>query len=273
MKLYNEKQIGAILKRAAEMSQDESGPNAAGLSIEELQRVGAEAGLDPDLILRAAAEMQQTGPKRERNFFGGPVSYSNDFVLDGEIDASTWEEMISSIRGSFKDPGQVATRENVFEWTSQSETEKAQVTALVKDGKTRITVFWTEPVMAIPLFVPSIIGTIISLPIAFEALELGGAAGLALILSTFLTLFALGRYALGRLIDKQVTKLQQLETTLDLIASKKALRKAREQQKAASTEQAQLTETSEAEVSGPVLDLEEPAADPESTPNRGRERA
>jgi hypothetical protein len=228
MKLYNENEIGAILRRAAEMSLDESGPNAAGLSIEELQQVGLEAGLDPDLILRAAAEMQQRGPKRPKNFFGGPLSYSNDFVLDGEIDAAIWEEMISSIRGSFKDPGVVSTRESVFEWTSQSETEKAQVTALIKEGKTKFTVFWTEPIMAIPMFAITLVGTLISLPIAFEALELSGPLGLAFIMTVFSSLFFLSRLLVSRLMDDQVSKLQQLETTLDLIASKKALRTSRE---------------------------------------------
>lgn len=266
MKLYNEKEIGSILKRAAELSQDESGPNAAGLSIEELQQVGSEAGLDPDMILRAAAEMQQTGPRRAKNFFGGPLSYSNDFVLDGEIDAATWEEMISSIRGSFKDPGQVSTRENVFEWTSQSETEKAQVTALIMDGKTKFTVFWTEPIIAIPLYVITLIGTIISLPIAFEGLELSGPVAFAFIMSVVLTLFSVSRFLVGRVMDKQVNKLQQLETTLDLIASKKALRAARQKAPAAlesssaaesiQLETAQTSSPSEARLS--LDDMDEP---------------
>lgn len=276
MKLYNEKEIGAILKRAAEMSQDESGPNAAGLSIEELQQVGSEAGLDPDLILRAAAEMQQSSPKRQKNFFGGPVSYSNDFVLDGEIDAATWEEMISSIRGSFKDPGVVSTRENVYEWTSQSETEKAQVTALIKDGKTKMTMFWTEPVMAIPLFVPSLIGTIISLPIAFEALELSGPVGLAFIMSVFMTLFMLGRFGLGRLVDKQVNKMKQLETSLDLIASKRALRQARKQSATSNTAQAAeaLAPASSQDLTDePLISLEEESPDQEPAIRRDRDKA
>ncbi|MDA0379308.1 MAG: hypothetical protein O2899_07430 [Bacteroidetes bacterium] len=259
MKLYNEKEIGAILKRAAEMSLSESGPNAAGLSIEELQQVGSEAGLDPDLILRAAAEMQQTRPERRRNFFGGPVSYANDFVLDGEIDAATWEEMISAIRSTFKDPGVVSTRPNVFEWTSQSETEKAQVTALVSNGKTKMTLFWSEPVVAIPFFIQTIIGTIISMPIVFESLDMTGFPAAAIILSVFSTLFLLARFAVGRVTDREINKLRQLETSLDLIASKKALRSARKQ--AASLEAA-----------APLLDLDEPTADAEGAMQRSRTR-
>lgn len=259
MKLYNEKEIGAILKRAAEMSQDQSGPNAAGLSIEELQQVGAEAGLDPDLILRAAAEMQQGNTRRQRRGLVGPTNYSNDFVLEGEIDASTWEEMLAAIRNTFKDPGVVSTRENVFEWTSQSETEKAQVTALNAGGKTKITLFWSEPVLVLPLVIPTLIGTIISLPITIEGLELTGLAAVAVVLSTFLTLLTLGGLVVNRITDREVAKLKQLETSLDLIASKKALRAVRKQ--AASLEAA-----------APLLDLDEPTADTEAVREHIRKR-
>ena len=53
-------------------------------------------------------------------------------------DEPTMEEILASIRGTFKDPGVVTTRENIFEWTSQSETDKAQVTAHVMNGRTTI---------------------------------------------------------------------------------------------------------------------------------------
>ena len=72
MKLYNEKEIGAILKRAAELSQDESGTNAAGLSIEELQQVGSEAGLDPDMATPHAAAITLLGPINNGGSVTGP---------------------------------------------------------------------------------------------------------------------------------------------------------------------------------------------------------
>ena len=220
MKLYNEKEIGAILKRAAEMSHDSPDSTAAGLSIEELQQVGSEAGLNPDLIMKAAAEIHSAKPIREKNFFGGPVQYSNEIMLDGEIDSALWEELLASIRGTFKDPGVVSTRENIFEWTSTSETEKGQVTAHVQNGRTKVTLFWHEPVAAIPFFVIPLIGTIISLPIVFEALDMSGFPGAAVIMSVAFTLFMVSRWGLGRYTDSFVEKLRRMETSFELIASK-----------------------------------------------------
>jgi hypothetical protein len=224
MKLYSEKEIGAILKRAAELSMSEAGSNAGGLSLEELQQIGREAGIDPDLILKAASELQNYAPPRERNVIGGPIRYANDFVLEGEIDGATWEEMIAAIRNSFKDPGVVSTRENVFEWTSQGETEKAQVTALISSGRTKISLFWAEPVLAVPLFIPTLVGTIISLPITFESLGWTGLPAAALIVSVFMTLFSLSRFAVSRMTDNQVARIRQLEAGLSMIASKRAHR-------------------------------------------------
>jgi len=220
MKLYNEKEIGAILKRAAELSHDSPDSSASGLSIEELQQVGTEAGLHPDLILKAAAELHSSKPEREKNIFGGPVQYQNELMLDGEIDSALWEEMLASIRGTFKDPGVVSTRENIFEWTSQSETEKGQVTAHVQNGRTKITLFWHEPVAAIPFFVIPLIGTIISMPIVFEALNMSGFPGAAVILSVALTLMTISRWGLSRYTDSFVEKLRRMETSFELIASK-----------------------------------------------------
>ena len=221
MKLYSEKEIGAILKRAAELSLEQPGTNASGLSIEELQHIGQEAGLDPDLILRAAADLQRDRPDQEPNMFGGPVSYANEFVLEGEIDHATWEEMIAGIRGTFKEPGVVSTRENVFEWTSRGETEKAQVTARVAAGRTTISLFWAEPLMGFLPFIPTLIGTIISLPITFESLGWTGLPAAALILSMFLSLFTASRFAVSRLMDKKISTLRQLETQLEMMVSRK----------------------------------------------------
>lgn len=222
MKLYSEKEIGTILKRAAELSMSEAASNAGGLSLEELQQIGREAGLDPDLILKAASELERHTPPREKNLFGGPIRYANDFILEGEIDGATWEEMIAAIRNSFKDPGVVSIRENVFEWTSQGETEKAQVTALLSPGKTKISLFWAEPVLAVPLFIPTLIGTIISLPVTFESLGWTGLPAAALIVSVFMTLFSLSRFAVSRIMDKEVARIRQLEARLEMIASNRA---------------------------------------------------
>ncbi len=228
MKLYDEKEIGSILKRAAELSHNDAGSDSLGLSLEELQQLGKEAGINPDFILKAATEIGAQKSRSEgKNFYGGPVSYSSELVLEGEITASDWEEMLVKVRDCFKDPGIVSTRENTFEWTIQSREQKAQVTARLENGKTKIHLFWAAPVAPVPFFIPTLVGTLISIPIIFEALNLSGFPGALAIMSTMATLFSLGRWGVSSYADRFSSKLDRLMTVLELIAVRGSEKKLR----------------------------------------------
>ena len=274
MKLYNETEIGTILKRAAEMSHADVNSSGMGLSVEELQQLGAEAGLNPEFIIRAAAELHADKPKRIKNIFGGPVSYEREMVLDGEISASEWEEFLASIRSTFKDPGVVTTRENIFEWTVKSSGGSAQVTARTVDNTTRVNVFWNEPATAIPFMVPTIIGTIISLPITFEALDMSGIPGASVIVGTALTLFTLGRWGISHYTDRFSEKLDRMMTSFELIASKGELARNRDRDRERGRDQRTL-ETQETSAVHPLIDVEEALSEEENDTvrMRGRDKA
>ncbi len=221
MKLYNEKEIGSILKRAAELSHDDADTGSLGLSLEELKQLGKEAGINPDFILKAASEVgTRKLQTKEKNFFGGPVSYSSEMVLPREIDSRDWEEMLSKIRLSFKDPGIVTTRENIFEWTIQNMAAKAQVTARSENDQTRVQLFWAEPGAAVPFMIPTLIGTIISLPIIFEALNLSGFPGAMAVMATMSTLFFLGKFGVASYTARRSDKLDRLMTELELLVAR-----------------------------------------------------
>ncbi len=55
MKVYNEKEIGSILTRATKLSQDDASRDSMGLSLEELEQLGREAGIPPDLIRKSGS--------------------------------------------------------------------------------------------------------------------------------------------------------------------------------------------------------------------------
>ena len=264
MKLFNETEIGFILKRAAELSHDDSDTASMGLSVEELQQLGTEAGLNPDFILQAAAELQtsrQTPGKK--NFIGGPLSYNREIVLDGEIYSTDWEEMITPIRNTFKDPGVVSTRKNTFEWTVKSDVGSAQVTARLVNGQTRISVFWNNPSVAVLFMTPVFLSLVVSLPIVLGALEMTGFPAAAAIIGAVSTVFLLGRFGLGRYIDRFKEKIDQMIASFELISSRGELSRARESR-------VSLPE----EPSTSRIELEGPDAEGESEPTiRNRDRA
>ncbi len=222
MKLYDREEIGAILKKAAENSSVDDLDAPMGLSIDELRQLASDAGIDPEQIPRAVAEIEAESRKSERTFWGGPFSFNSQVSVEGEIAVGRWEEMLISIREFFQSKGEVTTRESVFEWSSPwGTTNSAHVTALKDHGKTKISVSWNGPLTAVPFYIPLPFVAIASLIVASEFLELAAVPGVAFtLLATGLT-FLVGRWALRRHLDAGFEKLQQLVAGLELIASRK----------------------------------------------------
>ncbi len=222
MKLYNEKEIGAILKKAAENSSEDKSDTSMGLSVVELQQLAADAGIDPDQIVKAISEIEFGSGDGEGSFWGGPFSFNNQVVVNGEITAGEWEEMLVSIRRCFGAVGEVSSRESVLEWKSPwSSSNTGQVTALKENGKTKISVFWNGPLTALPFYIPVPLAVIASLPVAVEFLELSAVPGVSLVLLAGLLAFVGGRWALRRHVAKIFGKFKKMMSEFEVIGSRK----------------------------------------------------
>ncbi len=222
MKLYNRKEVAEILKKAVDNSLTDDTDSPNGLSIDELQHIASETGIDPEQITRAAAEIDVKAGTYEPTFWGGPFSFNSRVSAEGEITDAQWEEMLISIREFFQSKGEVTARESVYEWSSPwGTTNSAQVTALKDDGNTKISVSWNGPLTAIPFYIPVPLAAIGSVLFASEFLEFGSVPGMAFaILATGLTFLA-GRWALRRHLNKGFKKLRKMVAELNVIANLK----------------------------------------------------
>ncbi len=224
MKLYNRKEVSAILKKATQNSSTIDPDNEIGLSIVELRQLALDVGMDPNQIEKAAFEIETDSKRIKSNFWGGPFSYSNQVQVDGEITVVQWEEMLISIRGFFQSKGNVTTRDSVLEWSSPwGTTNSAHVTALKDNGKTKISVAWNGPLTALPFYVPVPLVAIASLFFASDFLGLTAVPGVGFtLLATGIT-FLVGRWSLRRHLDKGFKRLQELVTGLEIITNKKSV--------------------------------------------------
>ncbi len=221
MKLYDRKEIGAILKKAAENSSVDGTDTPMGLSLDELQVLASDVGIDPSQITRAVADIDLDSKRSERTFLGGPFSFNSQVVVEGEITVGQWEEMLISIREFFQSQGQVTSRESVWEWTSPwGTTNSAQVTVLRDNGRTRINVGWNGPLTAVPFYLPVPLVAIASLFFASEFLELTAVPGLAFVLLATVLTFLTGRWLLRKHLDKGFGKIGQMIAGLELIAGR-----------------------------------------------------
>jgi hypothetical protein len=250
MKLYNEEEIGAILKKATEPSGADGVASTVGLTIDELRQLGADAGIDPDRITRAVSEIAVGSDSTEWTLLGGPFSFNKSIVLDREITAGQWEDMLASIRACFKAKGDVSVRESAFEWSSPWDSANSgQVTATRDQGKTKVNVGWNGPLTAFLFYLPVIPVAILSVFIASDIPALTEVTGLSLVALMSVGTFAAGRWALGRYMDKLFGKFRGLMAGFEGVPARSAASTGTAAPQADSLQ-------SEADSRGPLLDLE-----------------
>lgn len=68
-RVYTEKEVAHLIRRAVEMDSkrpsEHSGDRSKGLTISDLEKIAADSGIDPELMLRAADELDQAGDMDE----------------------------------------------------------------------------------------------------------------------------------------------------------------------------------------------------------------
>lgn len=140
---YGEKEVGTILKRAAELQRKEpvAPAESAGVSLTELQEIAAEAGIDPKYIRQAATELEADPGRGEfAPIFGAPLTLRFQRVLDGELPTERFEDLIPDIQSAAEAHGQVSAVGRTLTWQSGTGTDQRtlQVIVSARDGRTRI---------------------------------------------------------------------------------------------------------------------------------------
>lgn len=141
---YSDKEVGLILKRAAELQSTGPEETAAGsgLSLHELEEIAGEAGIDPRNLRRAAAELE-SGAYREGAWewlTGGPVAIRLERTIPGELSESEFEGLIPEIQTAADGHGHASLVGRTLTWrsaTSQGQ-RSTQVSIVCRDDRTRI---------------------------------------------------------------------------------------------------------------------------------------
>lgn len=104
---YTDDEVHAIFEREAARQKEASHveeASRAGLSLEELKEIGAEAGIDPAHIALAASELavRRAPAKKEADeaFLGIPTRIGTSRVIRGHVTDDEWERMVVELRGS-----------------------------------------------------------------------------------------------------------------------------------------------------------------------------
>jgi hypothetical protein len=141
--VYNEAQVAEILRRTVELERGQAKSNS-GLSLNEIEAIARESGLDSSLVRVAARSLDR---KRQEETLGAriagaPVTRTFERVVEGEIDASHHEDLFAHLREAV---GPLALRAPIFSTIGRTlalsvrtQTATIEATIAPRDGKTWI---------------------------------------------------------------------------------------------------------------------------------------
>jgi hypothetical protein len=146
---YGDKEVGLILKRAAELQrlEPESAAGGSGLTLAELEEIAAEAGIDPRHLRRATEDLDAGAASLHRegaaHLLGAPLSIKFERTLTGEIPESEFERLVPEIQQAADDYGQPSLLGRTLTWQSTSPHNERTLRTLrvvvsSQDGRTRI---------------------------------------------------------------------------------------------------------------------------------------
>jgi hypothetical protein len=138
---YSDNEFSLILRKAFELEERRTGGELGdGLTLQEIQSVAAEMGLDPASVERAAALLPAAGEGTLERVFGGPSLYQMEYTATGEISRDGLTRVVDAIRRVTGHQGKVTEVLGSLEWQTLGETSQIHVTVTPREGQTAVRV-------------------------------------------------------------------------------------------------------------------------------------
>ena len=211
---FNDEEVALIIKRAAELQQTERLEQEPGnaMTLAEVEQIAKEAGIEPQLIRRAALGLDRPAESnRPSPWLGAPTNLVFERVVDGEISPDDYEALVNELRRTFGDNGMPSVLGRTLAWTTtprggrrRSRGRQIDASVITRGGVTTIRVEEDMGNVAAGLFAGLVAGggggtTGITVGIGMAVFQSAAIAGLLWVA------VAGGFYALARTIFSSVT--------------------------------------------------------------------
>jgi hypothetical protein len=140
---YGAEEVQEILQRTASLERKKQLERPT-LSLDEIETIAREAGLDPALVRRAAQEFEQKSGEKSASsrFVGAPLRQVFEREVDGEVTAAMHEQLASDLKAALGDRamlGQVSAVGRALTWTAVARKGGgAELSIFPREGKTVI---------------------------------------------------------------------------------------------------------------------------------------
>lgn len=138
---YNDREVGLILKRVAELHAREGDrTDARAMTRTEIEQVVGELGLSRALVARAAAELSvQDLRNRPVWHLGGKTDLMFEESVEGTIDEATLTLMLESLRRHLGEPGKLEREGSAQIWSTRPESGRTiHFTVVEHAGRTTL---------------------------------------------------------------------------------------------------------------------------------------
>lgn len=117
---YGEKEIAAIFRRAArsQSTAPQQLPPGEGMTLAELQEIGRDVGIAPELVAQAARSLDRADRSASRKFLGLPIGVGRTVDLDRRLSDEEWERLVVDLRETFDARGMVRYDGRFRQWTN-----------------------------------------------------------------------------------------------------------------------------------------------------------
>jgi hypothetical protein len=216
---YSEEEFALILRKASEIQESPRGEGGkstgAGLSLEEIQSIAREAGIDPQAVWKAAALLGTEEWEEKRGLasmiFGAPGTYHLDFEVPGRLPPEEMGRLLELIRREAAHQGEASEVLGGVEWKTVGEVSAINVNLTPRGDSTSIQIVGDRGGAGALSFIFPVAASAIlvgALGAAFEPTSAGGIVSLVggLLGSGFLvgrTIFVTG----SRRFHKKLTRL------------------------------------------------------------------
>lgn len=116
---YTDEEIEQIFARASEAEPDAPRRlQSGGRTLSELQSIGREAGIAPELVARAARDLDQPVQPAPRRFLGLPLTVARTVHLRRRLTDAEWERLVVQLRETFDARGVTRSEGSFRQWTN-----------------------------------------------------------------------------------------------------------------------------------------------------------
>ena len=117
---FSEAEVAEIFERATRQQSNalRQASSAEGMTLAQLQEIGREVGIAPDMIAQAARSVDSADRYTVRRLLGLPVGIGLTASLDRRLSESEWQRLIVDLRETFDAQGRVREEGAFRQWSN-----------------------------------------------------------------------------------------------------------------------------------------------------------